>query len=198
MVVPTVAFAVPAIAAAVQAIGPAVLGTALGSFGRERAPIRLPPSEFLRQAQGIRNLQAQGLEPVLSKDPFTGGFVLSTADQSEVLQEILFERSQRELFAAGPEEISEIRAFREAFIEAGRAQGLVDPRVAASAGPVPAAVPAMVASTSVTARLVAPGVVERGRTPRVTSRRLSERLSGQCAGPQTGITRLRCGRGGLA
>lgn len=188
--------------AVVASVGPVILGEALQARGgpldlAARSP-RLPKGDLARTVQGIVALQAQGLEPVLSKDPFTGGFVLSTADQTEVLQGILFERQQREALAAGPEEISELREFRQAFIDVGRTRGLVDPRVAAAVAPEPAAAPLVAASTSVTARLVAPGVVVRGTTPRVTSRRIMARLSGQCAGPQTGITRLRCGRGGLA
>lgn len=195
MVVPTVAFAVPAIAALVKGGGTGVLTTALGTFGRARAP-RLPKGDVGRALQGIVDLQARGLEPVLSKDPFTGGFVLSTADQSDVLQEILFERSAPK---TSPEEIAEIRAFRQAFIDIGRTRGLVDPRVGPPTEPTIAVTIPPETTTRVTARLVSPGVVARGNaSPRATSRRLMGRLAGPCAGPQTGITRLRCARGGLA
>lgn len=167
----------------------------LAGQGRVRAPVG-PGQEAL---QAIADIQARGLEPVVSRDPFTGGLVFSTGDQAEVLQGILFERQRSRILAPTTGEIDEIRAFRQAFIDAGRSQGLVDPRVAAAAAVEPAAAPTVLAAaTSVTARLVAPGVVERGTTPRVTSRRLKDELSGQCAGPQTGITRLRCGRGGFA
>lgn len=167
----------------------------LSGQGRERAP-RGPGQEAL---QAIADIQARGLDPVVSRDPFTGGLVFSTADQAEVLEGILFERERGRILAPTTQELDEIRAFRQAFIDAGRSQGLVDPRVAAAAAVEPVAAPTVLAaSTSVTARLVAPGVVERGTTPRLTSRRLKDRLSGECAGPQTGITRLRCGRGGFA
>lgn len=190
------------VGAIVAAVAPQILGAAVQTRGgpldlTPRAP-RLPKGDLGKALQGIVDLQARGLEPVLSKNPFTGGLVLSTADQGEVLQDILFERQRREALAPDPQEIAEIRAFRQAFIERGRTQGLVDPRVAVEVGPVPPAVPVETVSTSVTARLVAPGVVERGTTPRVTSRRIKARLAGQCAGPQTGISRLRCGRGGFA
>jgi len=165
----------------------------LSGQGRVRAPVG-PGQEAL---QAIADIQARGLQPIVSRDPFTGGLVFSTADQAEVLQGILFERERSRTLAPTTREIDEIRAFRQAFIDAGRSQGLVDPRVAATAAVEPVAAPTvMAASTSVIARLVAPGVVERGTAPRVTSRRLTDRLSGQCAGPQTGITRLRCGIGG--
>ncbi|MEE8489991.1 MAG: hypothetical protein V3S43_06615, partial [Acidimicrobiia bacterium] len=147
----------------------------------------------------LADVEARGLDARLTRDPFTGGLVISSADQAQVLEGILFERQRSRLLAPTTQEIDEIRAFRQAFIDAGRSQGLVDPRVAAAAAVEPVAAPTVLAaSTSVTARLVAPGIVERGLTPRVTSRRLKDRLSGQCAGPQTGITRLRCGRGGFA
>lgn len=174
-------------------IGIAIQGILSGQ-GRERAPVG-PGQEAL---QAIADIQARGLDPVVSRDPFTGGLVFSTADQAEILQGILFERERSRILAPTTQEIDEIRAFRQAFIDAGRSQGLVDPRVAAAAAVEPVAAPTVLAaSTSVTARLVAPGVVERGVTPRITSSRLKDRLSGKCAGPQTGITRLRCGRGGF-
>ncbi len=167
----------------------------LSGQGRERVP-RGPGQELF---DAIADVQARGLQPRVTRDPFTGGLVISSADQAEVLQGILFERERGRILAPTTQEIDEIRAFRQAFIDVGRSQGLVDPRVAAAAAVEPVAAPSVLAaSTSVTARLVAPGVVERGVTPRLTSRRLKDRLSGECAGPQTGISRLRCGRGGFA
>ncbi len=178
-------------------LAPAVVAFIGESLVSEAQRVRSPRGKgnALREIQALK---ARGLEPNLSRDPFTGGLVVSSADQFGVLQEILFERERQRVLAPSPQEIAEIRSFRQAFIDVGRTQGLPDPRVAAAAAIVePAALPQMVASTSVTARLVAPGVVERGRTPRVTSRRLTSRLAGECAGPQTGITRLRCGRRGF-
>ena len=189
LIIPTIV-----IGGIIQAAAPVVLGAAVQSLQRTRFP-RPPKGDLGRTVQGILELQARGLEPVLSKDPFTGGFVLSTADQADVLQDILLARSRRQALAPDAQEIAEIRAFRQAFIDVGRTQGLVDPRIPTAAAAIQ---PAAVESVSVTAKLVAPGVVERGRTPRVTSRRLKSRLAGPCAGPQTGITRLRCARGGLA
>ena len=198
MVVPTVAFGVPAIAGLVQSAAGGILGQAVSSIFRERAP-RLSLPSVGRSVREIVALQDRGLEPVLTKDPFSGGLVLSTADQTDVLSEILFEREQRKVFAATEEELDELRAFRQTFIDVGRERGLPDPRVAPAVGPVAAPMELKAATSNVTARLVAPGVVVRGNsTPRATSRRLMTRLSGQCAGPQTGLTRLRCGRGGLA
>jgi len=167
----------------------------LSGQGRERAP-KGPGQEAL---QAIADIQARGLDPVVSRDPFTGGLVFSTVDQAEVLEGILFERERKRALAPTPGELDEIRAFRQAFIDRfDRFGPLPDPRVAVPAAGEPVTAPiVMAASTSVTARLVAPGVVERGTAPRVTSRRLKDRLSGQCAGPQTGITRLRCGEGGM-
>ncbi len=180
-----------------------VLGPAVGTFIVQslltEAQRERPGRKLGNALKEIQALQARGLDPMLSRDPFTGGLVVSTADQFAVLPGILLERQRSRILAPTTEELDEIRAFRQAFIDAGRSQGLVDPRVAAAAAVEPVAAPIVsAAETSVTARLVAPGVVVRGTTPRLTSRRLKDRLSGQCAGPQTGITRLRCGRGGFA
>ncbi|MEE8608031.1 MAG: hypothetical protein V3S55_10510 [Nitrospiraceae bacterium] len=183
---------VPIIQAGVSFIAQSLVAEAQ----RERSP-RAPKGQMILEQ--IAAVRARGLEPVLTTDPFTGGLVLSTADQAEVLAGILFERERQRVLAPTPGELDEISAFRQAFIDRfDRFGPLPDPRVAAAAPMEPVAAPVLAASTSVVARLVAPGVVVRGTAPRITSRRLKDRLSGECAGPQTGISRLRCGLGGFA
>ena len=89
-----------------------------------------------------------------------------------------------------PEEIVEIRELRDRVIEVGRKVGTSDLRLQQTVANVPV-------STRVTARLVAPGVVGRGNVPATRSpgAAISARLSGPCAGPQTGFSRLRCAQG---
>ncbi len=64
-----------------------VLVTTLLRFDslRQRFP-RLPPGG--RILQEVVNLNKRGLVPRLGRDPFTGGVLISTADQAQHLQEL--------------------------------------------------------------------------------------------------------------
>lgn len=179
----------------VLALAPVGLSLGLGARGGpleppgQRAP-RAPPGQVLSLALQIQELSERGLQPVTSIDPFTGATVISTADQERHLFGILEDRAARELLAPTPGEIAEIRELRDIAIEAGRNVGTSDVRLQELVANVPEA-------TRVTARLVAPGVVGRGNVPSFTSSAdaMRRRLSGPCAGPQTGISRLRCAQG---
>jgi len=102
---------------------------------RERFP-GLRPGDILRAGIAISELSERGLQPVVSTDPFTGDLVVSTADQSRVLETILGERFAREELRPSPEEIAEVGTARQAVIDSFAAP---------------------------TARVGAPGVVTRGR-----------------------------------
>lgn len=125
--------------AAIPALGLSILPIALQARGGPLEPARdrfpgIKPGDLLRAALAIQGLSEQGLVPVASTDPFTGDLVVSTADQSGVLETILGERFAREELRATPQEVEEVRTLR-------------DEVVGALAKP--------------TARVVAPGVVAR-------------------------------------
>ncbi len=157
---------------------------------RERSPT-LPPGDILRTALGIQALEQKGLDPVLSINPFTGGFVLSTADQSPILFELLGESFARESLRGTPEESAAIFSARQELIESRR-QFPVFP---GSVGEETTARDVVTqALSTTTAKVVAPGVVDR----KTSSLARSRRLGGPCAGANTGFSRLNCARGGFA
>jgi len=133
---------------------------------RQRFP-GLSPGDILRAALSIQALSEAGLVPVASTDPFTGDLVVSTQDQSPILETLLGEKFAREALAGTPEEIAGVRTFRDEVIGS---------------------------LTTVTARVVAPGVVAKGSRDLVPSKR----LGGPCAAANTGFSRLNCARGGFA
>ena len=144
--VPTVAFGGPLIVPLAFAILPIALQARGGPFEPERQ--RLPgisPGDILRGALAIQALSESGLVPVASTDPFTGDLVISTQDQSPVLETLLGEKFAREALAGTPEEVEEVRTFRDEVID----------RLAMP-----------------TARVVGPGVVSRGSRDLRVSRRL--------------------------
>lgn len=157
---------------------------------RVRFP-KVTPGEILRLALDIQALQEKRLTPVLSIDPFTGGTVLSTADQSSVLFDLLGESFARESLRGTPEESAEIFRAREELIESRR-QFPVFPGEIGEA-PTTRDVVTQALSTT-TAKVVAPGVVDRKTSSLATSRR----LGGPCAGANTGFSRLNCARGGFS
>ncbi len=193
MVVATVAFAVPVIAGIVGAGQGGIAGTLLAPKG-PRAP-QVQPGDILRLALYIQALSESGLKPVVSTDPFTGNTVLSTQDQSGVLQTLLGEKFAREALAATPEEIQSVRDLQSEAIRLGRA-GLLPEVGAPVLGQIaPTVRDEVVANlTTVSARVVAPGVVAR------RGRDLTEpkELGGPCAVANTGFSRLNCARGGFA
>jgi len=111
---------------------------------RQRFP-GLSPGDILRGALAIQALSESGLVPVASTDPFTGDLVISTQDQSPVLETLLGEKFARETLAATPEEIEEQRTFRDQVIDS---------------------------FSMPTARVIGPGVVSRGSRDAGISRRL--------------------------
>ncbi len=150
---------------------------------------KIRPGDILRAALDVQALSERGADPVVSTDPFTGDVVVSTRDQERNLMGILEDKAAREILAPFPEEITQIRELRDIVIDAGRRINTSDLRLQGQVSAVPV-------STRATARLIAPGVVGRGNVPstQATSLRQS-RLSGPCAGPQTGFSRLRCAQG---
>jgi len=154
--------------------------------GRVRSP-KIKPGEFLRTALEIQALSEAGQTPVLQVDPFTGGQVLSTSDQSGVVFDILGSRFASAALAGTPEESGAIFRAREAFIESRRNGTALVPEGPTLRDQVIAAL------TTSTAKVVAPGVVERKTSSLVTP----GRLGGPCAGANTGFSRLNCARGGF-
>lgn len=125
--------------AAFPALGLGILPIALQARGGPFEPERqrfpgIKPGDLLKAALAIQSLSERGLVPVASTDPFSGDLVVSTADQAPVLQTLLGERFAREELRATPEEVEEVRTFRDAVVDS-------------------LAMP--------TARVVAPGVVAR-------------------------------------
>lgn len=180
----------------VGAIVAAGIPIVLGAVGqslltpRERFP-KVAPGEILRLALDIQALQEKRLTPVLSIDPFTGATVLSTSDQSPVLFNLLGERFAREALRGTLAESAAIFRAREELIESRRQFPVFPGSVGEETTPRDVVNQAL--STS-TAKVVAPGVVER-KTSSLTARR---RLGGPCAGLNTGFSRLNCARGGFA
>lgn len=160
----------------------------------ERARVRSPqvqPGDILALALQAQALSERGLTPVISTDPFTGNQVISTSDQSGILETLLGEKFAREALAPSQAELDALAA--------ARFQTLVvdPPRVsfARAAAPVGTSVRDQIVDdlSTATARVVAPGVVTR----RSSGVGVSRRLGGPCAAANTGFTRLRCGRGGF-
>jgi len=155
-----------------QAVGGIVLGQAITPKAF-RSP-KIKPGEFLKAALEIQALSEAGQVPRITTDPFTGNFVISTEDQSGILNQLLAERSVRELLAPGPEDIEEARQIRTTALALVPGQG------------------------SPTARVLAPGIVARGPRIKSTVAAASRTLSGPCAGGGTGFSRIRCNVGGFA
>lgn len=145
--VATVAFGGPLI----PPLGLAILPLALQARGGPLEPARdrfpgIKPGDILRAALAIQALSERGLVPVASTDPFTGDLVVSTKDQSGVLETILGEKFAREALAPDPEEIAQIGTLRDQVV-----QNLAMP----------------------TARQVAPGVVARRSSDLAVGRRIA-------------------------
>lgn len=157
---------------------------------RQRFP-KVQPGDILRLALDIQAIAAQGNTPVVSIDPFTGNTVLSTANQAGSLFDLLGERFAREALRGTEEEGAAVFAAREALIESRR-QFPVFPEPITEQ-PTPRDVITQALATT-TAKVVAPGVVERKTSSLATSRR----LGGPCAAANTGFSRLNCARGGFA
>jgi len=155
---------------------------------RVRFP-KVAPGEFLRLALDIQALEQKGLTPVLSVDPFTQATVLSTADQSPVLFNLLGESFARESLRGTPAESSAIFRAREELIESRRQFPVFPGSVGEETTPRDVVTQAL---TTTTAKVVAPGVVDRKTSSLVRSRR----LGGPCAGLNTGFSRVNCARGG--
>jgi len=158
-----VAAATTATVATVALGGPLIVPLALGLLpiilqaqggplapARERAP-GIRPGDLLRAALSIQALSEAGLVPVASTDPFTGDLVVSTQDQSPILETLLGEKFGRETVAALSEEIVEPQTVRDVVVD----------RLAMP-----------------TAKLVAPGVVSKGSRDLVVSRRLGGPCAG--------------------
>ncbi len=191
IVIPFAAVATKFLVGAIKVIGPQIgtLGlTARG--GPFDIAQRAPKINLSALIGGVQEIQRRGLTPVISKDPFTGGFVVSTADQGPVLQEILQAKFIRQQLAPTAEELASDLAFRDFIIEQRR----LSPRPVSALTQV-SSVPF---ATRPTARLIGPGTVGRGDEPRPAIPTRVSRLSGPCAGPQTGFSRLTCARGGIA
>ncbi len=125
--------------AAFPALGLSILPIALQARGGPFEPERqrfpgIKPGDLLKAALAIQSLSEQGQVPVASTDPFTGDLVVSTADQGPVLETLLGERFAREELRPSPQEVEEVRTFRDEVVS-----NLARP----------------------TARVVAPGVVAR-------------------------------------
>ncbi len=188
MVIPIIVGGIFAVAPAAPAIGTGIIVQG-ATTRRVAGEFRRRPGDVLQQSLEIQALSEAGLEPVVSRDPFTGDVVLSTADQSRFLFDILEEREIQRQLEPSAAAISRTRDLRDIVIQEGRAKGTSRLRLQQLVSSVPT-------STRVTARLVGPGAVGRGNVPsrQAESRRIRER-AGPCAGPQTGLSRLRCAQG---
>lgn len=179
---------------------PAVVGSVGGQSLQARGgpfdtAVRFPqvqPGDILRIALDLQALSERGLQPVLSIDPFTGNQVISTEDQSGILETLLGEKFAREALAPTPEEIREVFDLQQEAIARGRAGTLFPSPVAV---PPPSTRDQVVASlVTSTARQVAPGVVAR----RSSDLAVGGRIAGPCAAANTGFSRLNCARGGFS
>ena len=178
------------IGAIVAAVAPAIVSATIQAELANRADRspKIRPGEILRTALNIQALSESGLTPVLSVDPFTGGQVLSSADQSAGLFNLLGERFARAALAGTPEESAAILRAREDLIQQRRG-------IATTAVEPPSLRSEVVAALSpVTPRVVAPGVVAKKSSGMIMPRR----LGGPCAAANTGFSRLNCARGGFA
>lgn len=114
---------IPGLAAGIL---PLALQAKGGPFDQSVRFPQIDLSEIGSTAVQIQRLKARGLQPVVSIDPFTGGQVLSTADQAPILERLLGEKFAREALAATPEEVTAVRDFRE---EVVRSLSSAKPRV---------------------------------------------------------------------
>jgi len=155
---------------ATAAVQPGLLGI---SADKNRIPVpKISPGALLSAALEIEKLSARDLQPVVSTDPFTGDLVVSTADQSQFLEQILLDRAVGREGAGTSRDIQEIRELRDVIITARGGPGVVTP-------------------TTPTGRPVAPGIVSRGN-------RVRSRLSGPCAGAGSSLQRALCAQRGFA
>lgn len=188
---------IPAIGAA---IGAAILGEALQAQGGplERPRVRAPqtqPGDILKLSLQVQALSERGLQPVLSIDPFTGNQVVSTQDQSAILETLLGEKFAREALAPTAEEIREVFDLQQEAIARGRAGTLFAAPPVVAPQEIGSVRDEVVRSLSTqTARPVAPGVVVRRSSDLASARR----IGGPCAAANTGFTRLKCARGGFS
>jgi len=180
-------------AAVLGGLSTAVLGEGVRTAvtPRQQFP-KLNPGDLLRASLEIQGISEQGQQPVFGVDPFTGNFVISTADQSPNLNKILLDRAVREESlrqqAESPPPLFSGSPFRTTIDQPLELREIVVREFNAA----PAQVALVPESPRATKRLVAPGVVNKGNTPNERERR-----SGPCAGRQTGLSRLRCGEGGF-
>jgi len=160
----------------VKAVAPAVIGSTIQvETTRTRFP-GIKPGDFLKAALDIQALSERGKSPLITTDPFTGDFVISTADQSGVLTQILADREISRQLADLGEEVGGETALRRAALQQE----------------IRATVPGTIGAT---ARMVAPGVVVRGELrPGLPGRP----LSGPCAGGESILEQIRCNVGGFA
>ncbi len=171
--------------AVIPTLGAAALGQGVSAgLAPSQAQFKIKPGDLLRAALEIQALSERGQVPVASTDPFSGNLVVSTADQAQNLFGILSDRADRLDLPFTEEDTGALFAARERFIDAA----------AATARPTSAlrGVNAPSFTNRVTARPAPGGGVARGGIPSASASRTS-RLSSPCAGPQTGISRLRCG-----
>lgn len=171
----------------------AALGPQLAQLGltsklqRQRFPAS-KPGDIAKIAVAARELAAQGYQPVVTEDPFTGNVVIGTADQN--IQQLLQERALLELSRPSAEEIRELEELRllaatSPFVPRGsRAPPTVTPPV-----PNGMAIVGFPAAVRPTRRFESPGRVSQGGLP--------TRLSGPCAGVVSGLQKIRCARGGF-
>jgi len=176
--------------AVVAAVAPLLVESVLtAELSRRASPSpKILPGEILKVALEIQGLSERGLTPILNTDPFTGGLVLSTTDQSAGLFDLLGERFARQALAGTPEESAAIFLAREESFNR-------TPVTASLVPETPTMREEIVGNLKpITGKLVAPGVVAK----RTSSFSVSRRLGGPCAGANTGFSRLTCARGGFS
>lgn len=164
------------VGAIVKTAAPAILGQAVQvETTRTRFP-GIKPGDFLKAALDIQALSESGKSPRITSDPFTGGLLISTEDQSPFLTQIVADRElSRQIIALGPEVGGEVELQRLALQQQLRE-----------------VVPGTIGAT---ARMVAPGTVVRGELrPGLPGRP----LSGPCAGGQSKLEQIRCNVGAFA
>ncbi len=174
----------------VAAVAPALTTAVIQAEQSRRAnpSPKIKPGEILKLALDIQALSERGLTPILSVDPFTGGTVLSTTDQSASLFNLLGERFASRALAGTPEESAAGFALREAFIQSAPGSPVPVPETPTVREEIVRAL------APVTGTLVAPGIVAK----KTSSFSVSRRLGGPCAGANTGFSRLTCARGGFS
>ncbi len=164
----------------VKAVAPAIIGTSVQvETQRSRFP-GIKPGDFLKAALEIQALSETGRPPMVSTDPFTGDLVVSTADQTSILTQILADREiRRQIESLGPEVGGEAELQRARLAQQIResARDLVPGTLGA------------------TGRMVGPGTVVRGELrPGLPGRP----LSGPCAGGGSKLEQIRCNVGAFA